>query len=402
MLSLYNNYSFCCAIMKKISWFVLLLLFAYGAHAQTPLPDKYSTNNYSGDWTSASAWSYTDGSNNISHSNTIPPSPTSIPVGTGSIHFYVNGYVTRYGDLTFADNYDAYNFSVNDTLVVTGNVVFGNKSMNLRIPAGGLLIVFGNFSTGNKIVVENGGMLIVKGNVTFTGADKHGVYTSPGSGQLYAGGTVSGDPTAEGEDKPLSDLPSALYDFIMQDPAGGPISMLPVDLLYFNATTAAQGIQLEWASAKEWDFSHYTVERSQDGINFAPIHTVNVAANSNTEKRYAYADRQPQYGANYYRLKATDIDGTEEIKGMALAYAGTNGDLKIAPNPAKGDYVVIRYPGAAAGTWLSIQSATGKEKMRIQMPAPELRLPTSVLPAGMYIITVSNQFESRQAKLIIQ
>ncbi len=178
---------------------------------------------------------------------------------------------------------------------------------------------------------------------------------------------------------------------------------LPVELLYFRSQINAQGVQLEWASVKEWNFSHYTVERSENGRDFTAIHDEFVSGESTTLKTYRFLDQRPVYGANYYRLKTTDIDGTVEYKGLTLAYAGTNGNLRVSPNPAKGSLLTINYPGATAeGTWLSILSAAGNEIMKIQMPEKELRIPTEVLAPGVYIIKVANQLETKQSRLIVQ
>ncbi|EMR04530.1 T9SS type A sorting domain-containing protein [Cesiribacter andamanensis] len=176
---------------------------------------------------------------------------------------------------------------------------------------------------------------------------------------------------------------------------------LPVELLYFRSSATSQGIQLDWASAKEWDFSHYTLERSNNGKDYSPIHVEYVSGDSHTTKQYSYFDRQPQYGANYYRLKATDIDGTEEYKGIVLAYSGTKGDLELAPNPAKGGAVRLRYLGASDGTWVSILNASGVEMARVLMLEHNLQLPIEHLPRGLYLIKVWNQLESRQTRLVI-
>ncbi|AHM62587.1 hypothetical protein D770_21700 [Flammeovirgaceae bacterium 311] len=402
--------------MNKVYFSLLLCLMVISnAMAQTynTLPDKYSTDNYVGSWDDAASWRYekrstanssiidrTDSYGVVPDANAVPSAPTGV-----RDHINIQGYITRYGDLTFANNYNEYNFSVNDTLVVTGTMTLGTSSMDLRIPSGGVLIVFGVFDAKNKIVIENGGILVVKGDMKFNSSD-HEVYTSPG-GELFVNGNVTGNTTASEKNEGMDSLRikyPAIYRFINQTPAPGTgiITPLPVELLYFKASSQHQGINLEWASAKEWNFSHYTVERSEDGKNFTPIHTEYISGDSYSTKTYSFLDVQPNYGANYYRLKATDIDGTAAYKGMALAYAGTKGELQIYPNPSKGGMLTLKNSGAIDGTWMSVTGASGREMMRIQMPEQELRLPTSVLPAGVYIVKVWNHLEVKQARLVIQ
>ncbi|WP_224995187.1 T9SS type A sorting domain-containing protein [Cesiribacter sp. SM1] len=288
---------------------------------------------------------------------------------------------------------------------------------------------------GHRIVISSSwtfnGILIVKGTLYFQqNTSSEGRLTMDGDSKIFIrdGGLITSDGNGGGNNAGTNNWISiggtSINGWQIRDNLGSPDyidastirygggcqysplgcspTMLPIELLYFRSTATNQGIQLEWASAKEWNFSHYTVERSSDGKEFTPIHTEYVNGDSHSSKTYSFLDMQPSFGANYYRLKATDIDDSFEYKGMALAYSGMKGDLQVYPNPAKGGLVTINNPGAIEGTWLSIIATTGNELMRIQMSEQELRLPTSALPAGVYVVRVWNHLEVKQARLVIQ
>lgn len=175
---------------------------------------------------------------------------------------------------------------------------------------------------------------------------------------------------------------------------------LPVTLLYFKATPKAQAISLEWATAKEWSFSHYLVERSGNGSEFEPLQRINAeATESSNTKYYQLLDRNPQRGANYYRLASVDVDGTREDKGTVLAYFHEAGNLQVL---TKNGYITIYYPGATENTWLIIGSITGQELMRLKMPGKELTFPVSALPPGLHYVKVATAFEQKRIKLLIR
>ncbi|AHM62588.1 hypothetical protein D770_21705 [Flammeovirgaceae bacterium 311] len=308
--------------------------------------------------------------------------------------------MTHYGDLNVGKGNNGV-LTIKGTLVITGNFEVGGQG-KVVVEAGARLLVFGTYLSNGNTEVANSGLIVVKGEFTANGSTT--VTTgNPGEMFIYDDTPQLKDANMprESEQILLQKYPD-IYRFMSQDPSRGRISPLPVELLYFRSTTTNQGIQLEWASAKEWNFSHYTVERSEDGKSFTPIYTEHVSGDSYSTKTYAFLDKQPHFGANYYRLKATDIDESVEYKGMAMAYSGTRGDIQVYPNPAKGGVITVKNPGALEGTWLSITGTTGNELMRIQMPERELQLPSTALPSGIYIVKVWNHLEVKQARLVIQ
>ncbi len=344
--------------MNKLYFLMLLcLIFNSSAIAQT----TYETNVNDGNWTTQGTWK-----NNVIPSTTtggvIRILPGHILTISSTISFSSDVILEVYGTLKFIDPTGGQGTGDKGRLNLTDNSI-------IKIAVGGLIVTDG----ADNVWITMGGS-----SAKLQGDELNGI---PGPNEITR-----------------DNINKRGCKFV----ANCSFTPLPVELLYFKSTTQPHGIHLEWASAKEWNFSHYTVERSVDGKEFVPIHTEYVSGDSHSTKTYSYLDAQPLYGANYYRLKATDIDATEEYKGMALAYAGTKGELRVYPNPAKGGVIVFKNPGAMEGTWLSVTGSSGREIMRIQMSEQELRLPASVLTSGVYIVKVWNKLEVKQARLVIQ
>ncbi|EMR04532.1 T9SS type A sorting domain-containing protein [Cesiribacter andamanensis] len=281
-------------------------------------------------------------------------------------------------------------------MVIEGNLTFSNHT-ELSIGPKGILIVRGTFAASPHLDVASGGILIINGSITWPGNEKQGSFENDGEFYSRVNDTKYSDDGRQNFNQLLATHPD-----LWAIATGSGITPLPVELLYFRSTTIPQGIQLDWASAKEWDFSHYILERSGNGKDFSPIHTLYVTGDSQSTKTYSYLDRQPPYGANYYRLKATDIDGTVAFKGMVLAYSGTTGALDVSPNPSSSGKIQLGYAGAAEGTWITILNSTGAEVLRLEMPVNELTISTTGLPKGLYIVKVWNQFEVKQSRLLLQ
>jgi len=89
-------------------------------------------------------------------------------------------------------------------------------------------------------------------------------------------------------------------NFVMSAP-------LPVELMSFDAAPDGENILLTWETASEINNDYFTIERSEDAINFTELTRVDGAGNSNTNIHYHSTDFGPYLGVSYYRLKQTDL-----------------------------------------------------------------------------------------------
>lgn len=97
----------------------------------------------------------------------------------------------------------------------------------------------------------------------------------------------------------------------MRDPLAPdcPITVLPVEIGYFDGENHDEGNVLYWNTASEKNSDYFTIEKSLDGKHWEEIGTVKGAGNSEYEITYQYIDFDFRKTINYYRLKQTDFDG---------------------------------------------------------------------------------------------
>jgi len=296
--------------MKKLTLAFVLLTLTIGAS----IAQETSKDNYFGNWTDNNSWvgGWSDGSPatlNLPESNADITIKGYIEVGTAPAPTPGSGDL-----LTFKGNKDAYDFIVNDTLVVYGDVNFANKSMNLVIGPGAVFIVMGNLSMNNKIDVASSGTLVVSGNFNKSGSQ--GSYT--GSGDVYAG-SFSGDAEStidagDGQSSfPIDQLSDDGFGPIENFVNNGGSSPLPITLVSFEIKEVNETVEISWVTSSEENNDYFTIERSVDGTHYEIMNKVNGAGNSNEIKQYTIVDKNPMTGQLYYRLSQTDFDGKSEV-----------------------------------------------------------------------------------------
>ena len=247
------------------------------------------------------------------------------------------GYVTHVGNISFGSG-SSKTLTITDTLVIEGSLTMGNKS-NVTVADGGLLIITDDFTADNKIVVGNGGMIAVGGDMNFP-SNSQDSYSQSG-GNLYVLGTTSGNSDAESNAQGATELENdftEIYNYVMGYSETG---TLPVEFHYVKAEKNGSTVKLTWATASELNNDFFTVEKSQDSKNFEAIGTVAGAGNSNTLLTYQFTDTKLPTGTQYYRVKQTDFDGQFDYSDIVSVSNASQAEhknsnvtiLTVVPNP---------------------------------------------------------------------
>lgn len=87
---------------------------------------------------------------------------------------------------------------------------------------------------------------------------------------------------------------------------------LPITLISFDVTPSNDGNLILWDVATQYNNDYYTIERSDDGIEFREITKIPGDGTATYRMKYSYYDEDFPEGINYYRLKQTDFDGRFE------------------------------------------------------------------------------------------
>ena len=107
-----------------------------------------------------------------------------------------------------------------------------------------------------------------------------------------------------------------LDNFIMKNYT---CTTLPIELISFTGNSEGIQNRLTWVTATELNTNYFTIQRSNDGINWSELTTQTGAGTSFTKKSYTVYDKSPAEGLNYYRLLQTDFGGhTEKYSTVAI------------------------------------------------------------------------------------
>ncbi len=182
-------------------------------------------------------------------------------------------------------------------------------------------------------------------------------------------------------------------------------SVLPVELTSFEGTGKNQQVELSWTTASELNNDFFEVQRSTDGRSFEVLGKVQGAGTYTGTLDYAFTDRTPKAGVNYYRLRQVDYDGAFEYsKVIAIEVIEKSGELGLFPNPAT-ETVEVRLPVS----WLDgqaevrIRDMTGKVVRHLPMQSIEGPQSFSLggLMAGYYTVEAFNGTELLSTRLLV-
>ena len=173
-------------------------------------------------------------------------------------------------------------------------------------------------------------------------------------------------------------------------------TVLPVDLVSFNAAKDNDKVLLSWNSENEINLQRYDVERSSDGRTFTKINEVK--AKGNSTNTYNITDAAPLSGLNYYRLKIIDKDGTFRYSIILKADFSKKYLVSVLPNPAH-DYIIIN--GANKFKRVQLIDMNGKIIKQFTVNSNN-RYTTTGIPQGVYLLQLINDDEQQTEKIIIQ
>lgn len=183
---------------------------------------------------------------------------------------------------------------------------------------------------------------------------------------------------------------------------------LPVELVSFDAVSKGEVVETNWVTAIEINNDYFTVERSEDGINFKEVGKVEGAGNSTVSLAYNFTDANPLGGVSYYRLKQTDYDGQFSYSNMVTVRRGQQDvSVSVYPNPTHSQ-INIQLNNTADAVDVTIFDQFGKLMYTNVYPSNGKRSANNIqlqvgnmLSAGIYFMNVTTNQTTFKEKLII-
>lgn len=170
---------------------------------------------------------------------------------------------------------------------------------------------------------------------------------------------------------------------------------LPVEFLEFKVSNINNEIaKLNWTTATEINNDFFTIQRSEDGINFEDLGNVQGAGNSNNIIRYEFKDKEPLQGISYYRIKQTDFNGSIDYSDIKSVVFNKTNEIILYPNPSNLGYLNVE--GINANTYISVVNKLGQLVFFEQKKSDvhtTFKLETTSLSPGLYHLNLKSQFD---------
>lgn len=188
--------------------------------------------------------------------------------------------------------------------------------------------------------------------------------------------------------------PSYCSTFYVGEPSEGMIvenTSLPIRLVYFRGEKQGNKNLLSWQTSYELDNAFFSIERSKDAQNFTEIARVDALVNSNQLKNYTWLDESPEDDWNYYRLKQTDLDGTQVYSPIIVALQNESiaeSEYIVYPNPTYDGKVSINIgqSNLLQASW-GLLDAQGNSLINFSpITKTAWQIDLSQYPQGMYFL----------------
>lgn len=181
--------------------------------------------------------------------------------------------------------------------------------------------------------------------------------------------------------------------------------ILPADFAAFDAKLDAQTntVNLTWSTAKEWNNSHFEIERSiGDVADFRKIGEIGGKGWSDDLSTYTHVDYNLPYGKAivYYRIRQVDFDGkasvSKVISVQTLIVRETRNAWQVYPNPVSDNQINVRLLdyGAFSGEKIHARivhpnmMVASQEFGSVEALNAYLKQQVSKIPKGVFVIEI--------------
>lgn len=239
-----------------------------------------------------------------------------------------------------------------------------------------------NCATGDFLQTATGGT----GTLTYTLAGKTGtagnpIGTSNTTGQFNlfnsTGATI------------LVEDGSGCFDIFTYNFTVAPYNCSGVVALQFEKFSAQKNNQfavLNWTIYDDVNIKNYIIERSDDGINFKTIGSVD--SRNLVTASYTFTDNNPTNNKNYYRIKAISTTGTAKFTDIRFVIFSTNFEISITPNPTNQNVEIASYNNDKKE--ITITDTKGSLYYKQTNNIETIKVNCSTWASGIYIVTIKD------------
>jgi hypothetical protein len=177
--------------------------------------------------------------------------------------------------------------------------------------------------------------------------------------------------------------------------------VLPIELLDFYGTKNNDGTnQVVWKVVQEENINYYTIEKSNNGIDFTVLGSVVPSVNYASSKSYSLMDETPFNDITYYRLSTKERDGSAKYYQI-ISVDEKSSDWNYTPYQ-NNDRLIFEFKNSVPkNSQLSIYDLSGKLIVSEQIHNYLTSINVQTFSSGIYIAKIETPYKTENFKLVI-
>lgn len=249
-------------------------------------------------------------------------------------------------------------------------------------------------------------------DITGSGTGNYTVNVWPQDDNLIAAGVwiITKDNSFQGTANDCGPSPIGLsragFSGFSEFGVAAPTSLLPIELIDISATGMNDHIEVVWNVASEMNLSHYELERSENGIDFEHIATLEAEGNTTNHLSYHYDDHQVRGFQNYYyQVRSVDVDGSFEYTPVVVASIDGFGEgfnenaVSLYPNPTNANTAVAIHADQSMSIVMTVMSASGQtvheQKLLLNSGNTVVNLASNPWANGVYFVELRDELSGK-------
>jgi hypothetical protein len=183
-------------------------------------------------------------------------------------------------------------------------------------------------------------------------------------------------------------------------------TVLPINSIDMSAKRQGTNVLVSWSTQSEQNSAWFDVERSIDGIHFTRVGQVQAAGYSTNLRSYRFTDVNVAKSMLFYRLKMMDTDASYKLSTVrVVAWADADMlEFQLYPNPAISFVTIALTEAASKDMQVQVTNQIGQivKTTLISKGTQLIKLDISVLPKGIYAVTIIGNEFVQVKKLIVR
>lgn len=300
--------------------------------------------------------------------------------------------------------YVRLDFNANNYDVITG--YFESASSNAGVAglecSGELIDYFGGSDHGEWVFND----------ITGTGAGTYEVWVWPQDDNFITAPVwiITKDDAFQGTANDCGPSPVGLsrsgFNGFSEFGVAAPTSALPIELIDISAMGAENHIKVIWNVASESNLSHYELERSENGIDFDLIATLDAEGNTTNALTYQHDDYDVRgFQHYYYQVRSVDMDGSYEYTPVVVASIDGYGDgfnenaVSIYPNPTTSNTAIAIHTDQQMSISMTVMTASGQlvqeQKLLLNSGNTVVNLASNQWANGVYFVELRDELSGK-------